>query len=57
VQKNTLKHTLFASSSALCLAVLETDLSDSNLARRYSTVIVVESSMPEFVLINKEHPN
>lgn len=42
--------TLLASSSALCLAVLETDLSDSNRARRNSIVIPVESSIAEFFL-------
>ncbi|KAF9674969.1 hypothetical protein SADUNF_Sadunf10G0183000 [Salix dunnii] len=48
--KKKSKHTLFASSSALCLALLETDLSDSNRARRNSIVIAVESSMLELVL-------
>lgn len=49
--KNKRKLTLFASSSALCLAVLETDLSDNNRARRNS-IVMLDSSMPAFFLVN-----
>lgn len=57
--KNKRKLTLFASSSALCLAVLETDLSDNNRARRNS-IVMLDSSMPAFFLVNttnKENDN
>lgn len=48
--KEDFKSTFFANSSALCLALLETDLSESNLARRNSIVIELESSMSEVFL-------
>lgn len=43
--KDLLLLTLSASSSALCLAVFETDLSANNLARKNSIVIKSDFSM------------
>lgn len=44
--------TLCDSSSALCLAVRDTDLSANNLARRNS-IVVLESSMPLIFLVKE----
>lgn len=47
--------TFLDSSSALCFAVLETDLSDSNRARRNSILIEGESSMTGVFLMKHFH--
>nr|GLL27821.1 hypothetical protein Itr_chr05CG19720 [Ipomoea trifida] len=47
--------TFLVSSSALCFAVRETDLSDSNRARRNSILIEGESSMTGVFLMKRFH--